>query len=158
MISSRTTSKGSSLLADCGFQICNLRSAVFLLLSLLAVAGCGPGRERGTLTGSVKFRGTPVTEGTVIFSDEDNAFFQQYPIRPDGTFEVSTQEGKGIWAGKYRVAVAPPLVSPEMGVGKTPASVTPPSNIPKKYWKPETSGIQVEVKEGQNDPLAIEMK
>jgi hypothetical protein len=138
--------------------IFNFQFAIFLVLLGLAASGCGPGRERGSLTGTVKYQGTPISEGIVIFSDEDNAFFQEYPIRPDGTFEVSTKEGKGIWAGTYRVAVAPALVSPPLGVSQSPPRITPPSNIPPKYWKPETSGIQVEVNEGQNEPLPIELK
>lgn len=129
-----------------------------LVISALGVPGCGPGRERGTLTGTVTFQGRPVTDGEVIFSDNANAVFMTAQIQPDGTFEVTTAEGKGIWAGKYRVAVAPRRVDPEMGVSTQPAAIPRPSDIPPRYWRPETSGIEREVKEGENRPLEIELK
>jgi hypothetical protein len=131
---------------------------MLLVISALGVPGCGPGRERGTLTGTVTFQGRPVTDGVVIFSDNANAVFMNYDIQPDGTFEVTTAEGKGIWAGTYRVAVAPKLADPEMGVIAQPAVIPRPSDIPPRYWKPETSGIEFEVKEGENRPLDIELK
>jgi hypothetical protein len=131
---------------------------ILLVISALGIPGCGPGRERGTLTGTVKFQGRPVTDGVVILSDNDNAVFMTAPIQPDGTFEVTTAEGKGIWAGRYRVAVAPKLADPEMGISQGPAVIPRPSDIPPRYWKPETSGIEREVKEGENRPLEIELK
>jgi len=134
------------------------RWLVLLVVPALVVSGCGPGRERGTLSGTVKFQGKPVTEGMVILSDPDHGDFKTYPIRPDGTFEAKAEDGKGIWAGQYRVAVAPKLAEPEMGASKGPPKIPIPSNIPPRYWKPETSGISVEVKEGENEPLAIELK
>jgi hypothetical protein len=135
--------------------ILNSQFAILLVLLGLAASGCGPGRERGTLTGTVSFQGQPVTDGIVLFSGDVS---YMYSIQPDGTFEAKTAEGKGVWAGTYRVAVAPALADPEMGVGKSPPRISIPSNIPRRYWKPETSGIEVEIKEGQNEPLAIELK
>jgi len=131
---------------------------VLLVIFALGVPGCGPGRERGTLTGTVKFQGRPVTDGEVILSDEASAVFMTFPIQPDGTFEVSTAEGKGIWAGNYRVAVAPKLADPGIGISQGPVVIPRPSDIPPRYWKPETSGIQFEVKEGENRPVEIELK
>jgi hypothetical protein len=131
---------------------------ILLVISALGIPGCGPGRERGTLTGTVKFQGRPVTDGVVILADNDNAVFMKYDIQPDGTFEATTAEGKGIWAGKYRVAVAPKLAEPEMGISQGPVAIPRPSDIPPRYWRPETSGIEREVKEGENRPLEIELK
>jgi hypothetical protein len=138
-------------------QISRVWRLILPVIAALAVSGCGPGRERGTVTGTVKFQGRPVTDGEVIFSDNANAVFMTAPIQPDGTFEVATAEGKGIWAGNYRVAVAPRRVDPQIGVSTQPAAIPKPSDIPPRYWKPETSGIQYEVKEGENRPLEIEL-
>lgn len=133
------------------------RWLVLLVVPALTISGCGPGRERGTLSGTVKFQGQPVTEGMVILSDEKDGTFMTAEIQPDGTFEPKTAEGKGIWAGQYRVAVAPKLAEPEMGASKGPPKIPLPSNIPTRYWKPETSRLSVDVREGQNETLAIEL-
>jgi hypothetical protein len=148
-----TASPTTSTDRESGFQF-----AIPLLVLAFFLSGCGPGRERGRLTGTVTYQGSPVSEGIVIFADDDTAFFQKYAIKSDGTFEVATKEGKGIWAGTYRVAVAPALESPPLGASHSPPAVTLPSNIPPRYWKPDTSGLKVEVKEGPNEPLSIELK
>ncbi len=131
---------------------------ILLVISALGVPGCGPGRERGTLTGTVTFQGRPVTDGEVFFYDDADAVYMTASIKPDGTFEVVTAEGKGIWAGNYRVAVAPRRVDPEIGVPTQPTVIPRPSDIPPRYWTPKTSGIEFEVKEGENRPLEIELK
>ncbi|MGQ9576707.1 MAG: hypothetical protein ACUVUC_15475 [Thermoguttaceae bacterium] len=131
---------------------------IWLGVLALGLPGCGTSLERGTLSGSVRFQGKPVTEGVLIVVDEDDAVHMTSPIRSDGTFEVHTAEGKGIWVGRYRIGVAPPRAEPEKGVSKGLPKPPKAFSVPPKFWRPETSGIECEVQEGQNPPVQIDLK
>ncbi len=91
-------------------------------LACLALAGCGGGGERlTTVKGKVLSGGRPVVipdyeEGgsclqVEFFSlDESGKPAQNKPtygslVKEDGSFTVTDAEGKGVPAGKYRVAV-----------------------------------------------------
>lgn len=70
----------------------------------------------------------------------------QGSIEADGKFSWGTsQAGDGAAPGKYRVVVMPPaLGDAELAAGKVPA-------IDSKFGSFETSGLEVEVKEGKNE-------
>jgi hypothetical protein len=125
-------------------------------LAGLGICGCGAKREHGTLSGKVTFQGKAVAEGVVAFYDDEYGAYLTADIQPDGTYKAGGD--KGIWAGKYRVAVVPPRVDAPKGISKGPPKVKEYPNIPVRYRRPETSRLAVEVKEGSNEPFDIEMK
>ena len=70
----------------------------------------------------------------------------QGSVKSDGTFSWGTERpGDGARPGKYRVVVLPRAVGEkEASQGMVPA-------VDPKYSKPQTSGIDFEVKPGQNE-------
>lgn len=68
----------------------------------------------------------------------------------DGRFDVKAGTGGGLPAGEYELAVRP-----APGGDLEVINFDRP-DIPKKYWKKETSGLKKEVVEGVND-LTLEL-
>jgi hypothetical protein len=106
-------------------------------LIVILVAGCG-GKHQGDVSGTVRFKDTPLTSGSVKFvgSDGKPAFSA---IGPDGGFSVH-----GLATGTARISViSHPRVPGGMG-GSTKATT-----IPERYKEPDTSELTFEVVRGQ---------
>ena len=133
----------------------------FFVLCVSLLAGCGePKTDRGTLgalTGTVSFKGEPITEGVVHFSHTSKGYGATAPIGENGMYEVKSEMG-GLPVGEYKVSVVPPMVLKDFGPN-TPKSEVPKEvdNIPTKYRSPSTSGLTVTIKEGENN-FDISMK
>jgi len=144
-----------------------------LLAILVAVAaaavvllGCGqPKRQRAIVTGKVLYNGKPLPFGTVIFEPESGQYATG-TIQPDGTFRMITRgEGDGAPVGRCRVRfVCFAHQDPSAKTGKIKGNALPtetlpmgPSLIPQKYLFCETSGLVVDVKPGQNEPILFEL-
>src|SRR5262245_25150973 len=124
------------------FRRAALAAPTFLFL---AVAGCGGGKlpVRGTVTLE---DGTPLTKGLVVFErvEGGKAITARGEVLSDGSFEMSTDKpGDGVPVGKYRVLVN------AMDLSDVPDEQ---KKIPFdfKYQKFETSGLEFEVKSGNN--------
>jgi hypothetical protein len=120
-----------------------------VLAVLAGVAGCGSGRY--PVKGRVTYEdGSPLTEGNVVgqMGEGVDSVTVQGNVNPDGTFAWGTERpGDGARPGKYRVAVMPRgLGDAEIAKGMLPA-------VDPKFSRPETSGIEFEVKEGKNELL-----
>lgn len=133
----------------------SIAAIVVLALSAIVLAGCKPKAERGRIFGKVSFKGEPVGEGLVLFSDSSQGVNMTADIKPDGTYEITTAEGVGLPIGTYKVCVCPPLVNPTMGPAPPPKPKEYP-NIPKKYRRFETAGLTTTIQQGKN-PFDIEM-
>jgi hypothetical protein len=122
-------------------------TALLVLAAGLTVAGCAKKREFGEVYGKVTFRGKPVTQGNVVFADEEWGTFMKAPIQPDGSYELRpTQGGVGLYLkGVYKVSVVPPIVDGPQGITKTPTVVPDPADIPRKYRSSQTSGLEFEL-------------
>ena len=147
------------------------RLSLLLPFGLLVVLGCG--ETKGTvarLSGSVKYKGTPVTAGTIIFTvkgeGSDPAGTYPVPITPDGTYSASQ-----LPAGELRVSIETESANPKNrrsseqygggrgkdmmkrspapeGVGTAPKGAY--VKIPDKYKDPKTSGLTVTLTNGKN--------
>ncbi len=137
--------------------------AGLLLLFVLPISGCGGGPPSGTVTGTVTFKGAPLTTGRVIFYGANNqtAIAQ---IGEDGNYEAikvplglvkvavdtppppSRETVKAAKTGKRRFERGVPISLPENTV-----------SIPAKYGNPELSGFSLTVKEG-SQPYDIALK
>ena len=130
------------------------------------LSGCGSNnRERGIVTGKVTYQGEPLRFGTVIFEPEAGQYATG-TIQPDGTFRMTTRgEGEGAPTGKNRVrfvcfANQDPSAKPaelENGPMQGESLVMGAALIPEKYLSSATSGITVDVKPGDNEPLVFEL-
>jgi hypothetical protein len=100
--------------------------------------GCGSGS--GTLPslvpvkGIVKYKGQPLTKGTVRFEPDGYGRMATAKLQPDGTFVLSTlSKDDGVVVGLHKVSI----------------SDTGPSSkkelIPKKYVNAKTSQLSAEV-------------
>ena len=132
------------------------------LLAAMVIGGCsgstpytydGP---EGQLKGKVTTKGQPVTEGQVVFTSVRGSATGQ--IGTDGAFEMNYSGSPDIPVGAYKVYVLPPKsAAATSGAEEAPATVDNPQ-IPKKYQLTGTSGLTATVKEGENQPLTIDMK
>jgi hypothetical protein len=119
-------------------------AAILLLAAGLTVAGCGKKRQFGEVYGKVTFRGNAVTQGDVVFADEEWGTFMRAPIQPDGTYALRPgQGGVGLYLkGVYKVSVVPSVVDGPQGMAKTPTAVPDPADIPRKYRSSKISGLE----------------
>ncbi|MFH1300281.1 MAG: carboxypeptidase regulatory-like domain-containing protein [Planctomycetota bacterium] len=100
--------------------------------------------------GKVTYKGEPVKEGTVQFNNPDKGFGGQAIIQEDGTYVVTNNTG-GLVTGTYQVSVVPPMIEKSFGPDTPPSEVPKEmANIPKKFHFPNTSGLSVEIKTGEN--------
>ncbi len=137
---------------------CSHRSGVWSAsVLLLLVCGCGGGRDRAAVEGKVLFNGRPLAFGTVMFQPSAGQPARA-DIRPDGTFTMETPgEGRGAVVGPNRVRITcyePPapgannaMLEPSLGR----------SLIPERYTSFHTSGLEVVVLAGHNEPFVFEL-
>lgn len=121
----------------------------YLLVMLFMVGfvafGCGPKDvPRGEVSGSVLYKGKPVTSGNVSLYSPLAGTGSDGTIQPDGSFSI-----KRIQTGSYQVSVTPPEQVPP-AEGETPKP-QPKFSLPAKYTQGTTSGLTFEVKEGPNE-------
>ncbi len=129
-----------------------MRKIALLLCSALVLLGCS-GEERlvlpeATLVGSVTFKGKPVPHALVIvtgtgpgaqgYADKDGKFEVKNCPAGDVKIGVNTDAGKGNQMGAM-------MASKMSGDGAAKPTFV---DVPKKYFDPNTSGIQTKV----NDP------
>lgn len=137
----------------------------FLILSMssmIAIAGCGD-LARGKVHGSIKFKGEPLKNSTVMFMTRDNQIYRA-ETKEDGSYEV-----EGVPLGPVKVCVQQALPSvtprPDATPGQTaaakaamgekrdqkwqpPPSATPEQGegrLPTKYGDPNQSGLSFEM-------------
>jgi hypothetical protein len=138
-------------------------SRLLALVGFLALvaAGCDGQKPpaRGTVRGRVTLGAKPVTGATVLFTNAETGIAMNAPLDRDGRYEVKSHLGAGLPPGRYVVAVTPGGVmtpdeeGPLAGDAKAARAKLPATPVPDKYHKAETSGLTVEVKEGDNSPF-----
>jgi hypothetical protein len=113
-------------------------SIILSALFVLTCWGCGSGS--GTLPslvpvkGIVKYKGQPLTKGTVRFEPDGYGRMATAQIQPDGTFVLSTlSKDDGAVAGLHKVSIRDTGPSSKKEL------------IPKKYVDPRTSKLTAEV-------------
>ncbi len=121
-----------------------------IIVLALAFVSMGCGGKHGKVTGTVKYRGTPLTTGTVTFTDPSKQIVGSASIK-DGSYAMER-----IPLGSVKVAVStpPPLQvdprhpAPADMPGSAPVAVVP---IPPLYGDAERSGLTFEVKSGTQE-------
>ena len=126
---------------------------------MLCIGGCG-GKEHDThpVRGLVRFPdGKLLRNGSVEFeiSRPSQPVTARGKIRPDGTFVLGTyQLDDGAFAGKHRAIV---IAEQDIGNGPERPGVIQGSPIDAKYRDFSKSGLEFEVKPGNND-IIIELE
>ena len=132
------------------FVSARVAGGIVLVLSLF-VAGCGGGpKPAGTVAGTVKYKGAPVTVGDVNFLSKTGAAAIA-KIDATGQYKIDG----ALDAGEYKVYASPPEV--EQAAPGTKAAAPRKFDLPVKFRDPNSSGVTVTVKSGSND-IAIEFK
>lgn len=115
--------------------------------------GCGgPAYQLDTapVSGRVTLDGEPLTEGVIQVLPKKGRMARAL-IQPDGTFELSTYgDGDGVQVGTY-----PATVSNILRDGMPKQSTTPTVQIPKRYARPATSGLTIDVKAGESNQVEL---
>jgi hypothetical protein len=145
LLPSRRTTMGSWKL------VYRYRGSMLLWLLAIAVAGCQQKSNVATVRGKVLLDGKPLAQG-MIATMPNAGRGANAKIKSDGTFELRTfSQNDGATIGVHKIAVvahdAPANTGPESGSGKL--------LVPKRYTSPETSGLTIDVKPGDN---SVELK
>lgn len=119
----------------------------------IGISGCGPrdNRPTGTVTGTVQFKGKPVTSGHVLFMTRNKMDTGSGQLDENGHYSLGP-----IPVGLYNVAVTAPDED-VIGEYGDPNALFPPA-LPKKDWYPipfnyqtiESGALTFEVKAGDN--------
>jgi hypothetical protein len=133
------------------------------LVAAMALAGCskkGPvivKHEVYPVEGRVIWKGKPLGGANITFHPRgwETHDFTAHPAAitdPDGHYRLSTYgKGDGAPAGKYAVTVTAPDRSP-----KAPKMYAP-NILPKEFASPDTSGLETEVVQGNNEVPALDL-
>ncbi|WP_437184961.1 hypothetical protein SH668x_002051 [Planctomicrobium sp. SH668] len=123
---------------------------MFGLVSLVVCLGCGsttsePAATTGVIVGKVTFEGAPVTDGEIVFLNDQTKNEVVGLLDEQGAYQV-----QGVLFGKQNVSVrpeTPPMPKDTMAPRPKPAD---PKHIPKKYRNPKSSELVFEVKEAKS--------
>ncbi len=122
------------------------------LLSVVLVGCGGTSTPEGTVQGKVTLNGAPYTntEVAVVFLSLDSGQAGSADIQSDGTFRIETP----LPVGTYTV-----LLGPKVGedTAEAPTPETNDQAVPEKYWNEASSDISIEVVEGKNEDVTIEL-
>lgn len=142
------------------------------LVGLLAISivGCGGYNygPTGKITGKLTFQGKPLAAGTAVsFMQMEKGFLAFGLTDPEGKFSVKSWNNGDMPVGKYKVMLAPSTTANATAANSAsaeeafdkPEIVAPPVSVdfPKKYRDTATSGLEFEVKAGNND-FEIDLK
>jgi len=128
-----------------------LRILIVGVSLLLTASSCQPPAPSSIVTGKVFYHGEPLSRGQVYFNINDGGSVGTSPIGADGSYQIAN-----LGAGEARIAVVvpPPATAPpgnpmQQGADSSPASRKKQAEeIPRKYAKPETSGLSFNVSTG----------
>jgi hypothetical protein len=124
------------------FDPCLIRGGILAFLAVLWIGGCGGDKlGRYRVSGKVTFQSEPVERGEITFEDPNAGQVNSSALQSGGGFSLQLP------GGDFKISVAPPLVETK-GTGDTPPDMVPDpavKNIPKKYWRQETSGLSAQV-------------
>lgn len=135
-----------------------------LILVSLCLFGCSQGKEgqgpRGKVAGKVTHAGDLVGPATIFFENVEAGVALAVDIGHDGSYEVRTYKETGLPVGTYKVAVTPGTAKAPTDqplAGDAAPQPTTSAKIPEKFHSTATSGLQVEVKEGNNPPFHFDL-
>lgn len=124
----------------------NRSRRISLLLGLLLLTGCGPSYH--AVSGVITLDGKTMEGVSVSFIPDGPGQPAVGTTDGSGRYTLETNNAQGVLPGTYKVCITKIAFTPydeRAGTGGEPI----PSPIPKKYAKPETSGLSVTVPGGE---------
>lgn len=116
-----------------------------VLLIMLFVSGCGSQPPSGNVTGTITWKGQPVTEGVVSLYSSQTGTGGNALIQSDGTFHI-----KNVRLGSYEVQIAAPEKEPE-------SPQTKKDSFPIPIKQRTNNGFTCTVQKGDNQ-LVLDFK
>ncbi|MDB5307855.1 MAG: hypothetical protein JWO38_2057 [Gemmataceae bacterium] len=133
------------------FAARGLGGGLLTVAVVFAAAGCGSGaKPTGTVTGAVKYNGSPVAGGSVNFISTTGSAALAL-IDEAGGYKIDSP----LEAGEYKVYLLPPIPG-QLPPGTKPVPVAK-FNVPQKFRDPSSSGVTTTVKAGPNE-IPIDLK
>ncbi len=138
-----------------------LLSILFVVLGVLATAGCSNKSKKVNISGKVTCKGEAVGWGNVRFFSSDGTLYSAAPLNPDGTFTATD-----VPQGEVQVALQQLPIPRGAGQKKgdlangADEGVSFPSKfvpIPPKYQDPKTANLHYTIGAGDNN-LTIELQ
>jgi hypothetical protein len=115
------------------------RSIAAFAVVIGVVVGCGPSGPRPIVVkGKVTFKGEPVTQGMVQFTNTATYQAAETSLGAEGAYQLE------VFAGSYTIIVYPPF-SVDTSSGLPNPMFKKVANIPAKYHIPMTSGLKADV-------------
>ena len=126
--------------------------------ALALVAGCGGGSkpDETVVRGQILYRGEPVAGGLIVFAPNPDRGSDgpvvTATLQDDGSFTLTSPDGKPVPPGWYRIAVAP-----KAGTVDLPTAERPYPGLPAKYRNPSRSGLEREIKAGTDNVVCFDL-
>ena len=117
----------------------------YLLISFVCFSGCSSNdTSTGTISGKVRYKDNPVPGGTITFhiTSEKGIKTAVGILQKDGSFEI-----KKAAVGSAKVTVETDTVNPGEQQAQSSSNYV---EIPKQYNSVETSGLTMDIKQGEN--------
>ncbi len=135
------------------------RIAAAPMLLLLTLSGCGGHEGLAPVSGTITYKGKPVTKGEVNFVPEKGELRGAHgPIDEQGRYTLGTFEpGDGAYVGTHRVSVVSigpdkPIPAKKKGrMMEEDMQGTGEPLVPKRYLSPATSDLKAEVEAGKSN-------
>ncbi|MEW4564837.1 hypothetical protein AB1K70_20015 [Bremerella sp. JC770] len=144
-----------------------LRSKFALMAISLLFLGCsaqGFEGPTGTVEGKLTMKGQPLTPGTIVTFISVEGFAASGKTDSEGNFSLMFRGADQVPVSHYRVQLAPARKSedPQFDTNLTNhrgrSAARPKRPFPEKYSASTTSGLEVDVREGSNLPLIIDLE
>jgi hypothetical protein len=127
-------------------------------LAVTVIGGCGKSTPADTVVrGQILYRGEPVSGGLIVFAPNPDRGSDgpvvTAALNEDGSFTLTTADGKPVAPGWYRIAVAP-----KAGTVRVPTAQRPYPGLPAKYRNPSLSGLEREIKAGTDNVVLFDLE
>ncbi len=119
-------------------------TGILAVLLTLAVGGCGASSERIPISGTVKYKGQPLTTGMITFSPKDSSKGTiEGAAIADGRYGFPSD--KGLLPGAYKVAITASDASAAQVATDTPPGAPRRFKeiLPERYNKKSTLNVEV---------------
>jgi hypothetical protein len=139
----------------------NAYGMLAVLVCAVVAGGCGSHGPTATpVSGTVTYKGQPLTSGTVMFSPSEKGTGRvaKAEIGNDGTFTASTlRPGDGVIPGSYAISVTSTIKGTEPIKRDLGTGIGGKSAIPQRYADPKTSGLTETIGNSRKE-LTLELK
>jgi hypothetical protein len=131
------------------------------VLCLTVAHGCDSGESTvAPVHGTVYYRGFPLRSGTVVFAPDGSRGtdgpLARGDIKPDGTYELRTDQTSGAVVGWHRVTIV--AMESALVHGSSGPYYIPRSLLPEKYSDPDLSGLVCEVRAHQANRIDFRLE